>query len=67
MLSMGRREEACHRYAQGDITLREAASIANVTVREMLDPLKERGISGNVTLEQQRKAIDETREAQEDG
>ncbi len=67
LVTLGLREEACQRYAQGDITLREAASIANTTLREMLDLLNARGIQGNVSLQQQRDALNHTKDAlQED-
>lgn len=57
-LSRGIREYACDLYREGEVSVREAASIAEVPLREMIDILEERGIKGNVTLEQQRKAIE---------
>lgn len=63
LVTLGLREYACQLYADGEITLREASTIANVPLREMLDLLRDRGIRGNVTLEQQRDALKHTFEA----
>lgn len=57
LLALGLRDDACELYRDGRVGLREAASLAGLTLREMLDVLRERGIRGNVTLDQQRRAI----------
>jgi len=55
---MGAREYAVSLYRDGNVTLREAAELAEATPREMIEILLEHGIRGNVTLDQQRKAIE---------
>jgi len=40
------------------MTLSEAAELSNVSVRKMLDVLEEHGIKGNVSMEQQIKALE---------
>lgn len=51
------REYAINLYKERRITLREAAELADVSLREMLDILIEHGIKGNVALKQQQKSI----------
>lgn len=63
LVTLGLREYACQLYADGENTLREAATIPTVPLREMLDPLRDRGIRGNVTLEQQQDALKHTFDA----
>ncbi len=58
LLAMGVTEYALHLYRDGQVTLSEAADIASVTAREMLEILWIHGIKGNITLDQQRKAIE---------
>jgi len=58
LLSIGARNYAIDLYRDGKITLKEASQLASVTVREMIDVLLDRGIKGNVSLVQQRKAIE---------
>lgn len=66
LITLGVREYACDLYREGRVTLREAASIANLPLREMIDLLEARGIKGNVTLEQQRTAIENALDALDD-
>ncbi len=54
----GATEYAVQLYREGKVTLREAATMADTTVREMIEILLEHGVKGNVTLDQQRKAIE---------
>ena len=58
LIAMGATEYAVQLYREGKVTLREAAAMADTTVREMIEILLEHGVKGNVTLDQQRKAID---------
>jgi predicted HTH domain antitoxin len=57
LIKLGLREYAVDLYKNRRITLREAAEVADVSLREMLDILMEHGIKGNVTLKQQQKSI----------
>lgn len=57
LLALGLQGYACELYKGGDVTLREAASIAGVSVRRMLEILWDRGIRGNVTYDTERRAI----------
>lgn len=52
---------AVNLYNIGKITLSEAAELSNVSLRKMLDILEERGVTGNVTMKQQIKAIEYAR------
>ncbi len=58
MISIGAKNYAVDLYREGKITLNEASELADVTVREMIDILLDRGVRGNVRLDQQRKAIE---------
>jgi len=58
LIAMGATEYAVQLYREGKVTLREAAAMADTTVREMIEILLEHGVKGNVTLDQQRKAIE---------
>ncbi len=58
LISIGAKNYAVDLYRDGKITLQEASELADVTVREMIDILLDRGIRGNVRLDQQRKAIE---------
>jgi len=58
LISIGAKNYAVDLYRDGKITLKEASEIADVTVREMIDILLDRGIKGNVRLDQQKKAIE---------
>ena len=58
LLAMGVEEFAVKLYKDGRMTLNEAAELADVTPREMIDALASHGIRGNITLDQQKKAID---------
>ena len=67
LLGLGAEEYAVRLYREGGITLGQAARLAGRTVRDMLEVLGERGVRGNVTLEQQRRALAFVREAAEAG
>lgn len=56
LIALGMREYAVRLYREGRVTLQEAARVANLTVREMLEVLWEHGVRGNVTMDQQEKA-----------
>ncbi len=58
LLALGIEDYAVKLYLEGKVTLGEASTLANVTLREMIDILLAHGIKGNIRLDQQRKAID---------
>ena len=58
LIKLGLREYAVNLYKDRKMTLREASELAGVSLREMLDLLREHGIEGNVTLKQQQKALE---------
>lgn len=57
LLALGATEHAVRLYRDGAVTLNEAAEVAGVTPRDMMDVLADRGVRGNVTAQQQRKAV----------
>jgi len=57
LLAIGVEGLAAKLYKSGDLTLNEAAELANVTLREMIDVLSSHGVRGNITIDQQRKAL----------
>lgn len=57
LIALGAREYAVQLYREGKVTLNEAAELAGLPPREMLEVLWEHGVKGNVTLEQERAAI----------
>jgi len=63
LLALGTAEYAVRLYRQGKITLNEAAEIASVTPREMIDILLDHGVKGNVTVSQARTALEYALEA----
>ncbi len=58
LLALGVKDYAVQLYRMGKVTLTEAASLANMTVREMIDLLLDHGVKGNIRADQQRKAIE---------
>jgi len=58
LIALGATEYAVRLYREGKITLRDAAELADTTVRGMIDILLDHGVKGNVTATQERKAID---------
>ncbi|MFQ6052462.1 MAG: UPF0175 family protein [Candidatus Hydrothermarchaeota archaeon] len=58
LIKLGMIEYAVKLYRSGEITLREAAELSNVSVRRMLEILMEHGVKGNVRLNQQEKALE---------
>lgn len=63
LIQLGAEEYAVRLYRDGKLTLNQAAGVAGVTPREMLDLLWEHGVKGNVTLGQHRKAMEHLRAA----
>lgn len=61
LLKLGVIWYAVNLYNIRKITLPEAAELSDVSLREMLDILEEHGITGNVTMKQQIKAIEYAR------
>jgi len=57
LLAIGVKDYAVKLYCEGKMSLAEAANLANVTVREMIDLLLDHGVKGNIRADQQRKAI----------
>ncbi len=58
LISIGAKSYAVDLYRNGKITLKEASELVDVTVREMIDILLDRGVRGNVRIDQQKKAIE---------
>lgn len=58
LLALGAEGYAIGLFRQGKITLNEAAELAGVTLRRMIDLLQQHGVRGNVRLDQQRKALE---------
>ena len=56
LIALGATEYAVRLYREGKITLRDAAELADTTVRGMIDILLDHGVKGNVTATQERKA-----------
>jgi len=57
LISLGAMEYAIHLYRDGKVTLNEAAEVAGLSPREMIETLWDHGVKGNVTVDQQRKAL----------
>ncbi len=57
LVALGLQDYACDLYQDGKVTLREAADLADLAPRDMIDLLHKRGIRGNVTLQQQQQAV----------
>jgi predicted HTH domain antitoxin len=62
LLALGAENYAVELFRHGRITLSEAAGLAGVTVRQMIDVLQTHGIRGNVRLDQQQKALEFVKE-----
>jgi len=58
LLALGVEDYAVKLYREGRVTLTEAADLANVSLREMVDILLAHGVKGNIRLDQQKKALD---------
>jgi predicted HTH domain antitoxin len=58
LISIGAKNYAVDLYRNGKITLKEASELVGVNVREMIDILLDRGVKGNVRIDQQKKAIE---------
>jgi hypothetical protein len=58
LLAIGVEDVAVKLYREGQVTLNEAAELADVNLREMVDILASHGVPGNIKLDQQKKAID---------
>jgi len=58
LMALGAEQWAVELYKEGTLTLNQAAKLANLTVRDMLELLWSRGVRGNVTLEQAEEALE---------
>ena len=58
LLKLGLQSYVVELYKSGRITLAEAAELSGVSLRRMLDILLEQGVKGNVTLNQQIRALE---------
>jgi predicted HTH domain antitoxin len=58
LLTLGVEDYAIELLREGRITLNEAADLAGVTLREMVDSLHRHGVRGNVRIDQQREALE---------
>jgi hypothetical protein len=57
LIALGATEYATRLYRDGKVTLNEAADVAGLNPREMIEALWDHGVKGNVTMDQQRKAL----------
>jgi len=57
LLALGAEDYAVELFRDGKVTLNEAAELAGVTVRAMIDSLHRHGVRGNVRIDQQREAL----------
>jgi predicted HTH domain antitoxin len=58
LIAIGAKNYAVDMYRDGKLTLNAAAALADMAVREMIDLLLDRGVTGNVRMHQQPKAIE---------
>ena len=58
LIALGATEYAVRLCREGKVTVREAAELADTSVRGMIDILVDHGVKGNVTASQERKAIE---------
>ncbi|MBI4017271.1 MAG: UPF0175 family protein [Candidatus Aenigmarchaeota archaeon] len=58
LLSLGLQEYAIKLYKSGRMSLREAAKLAGLSMRDMLDILWEHGVKGNITYETQKRSLE---------
>lgn len=58
LVQLGLLEYGIQLYREGKVSLREAAEIGNVSVREMLEIAQEHGVSGNVQYDTQKHSLD---------
>jgi hypothetical protein len=58
LIGLGTADYAVRLYREGKITLNEAAELASVTPREVIEILLDHGVKGNVTVSQARKALE---------
>lgn len=65
LLRYGLQEYAIRLYKQGQISLREAANLGNVSVRDMIDILAEHGVKGNIQYDTQIKSLEIIKEISE--
>lgn len=58
LLAIGVKDYAVKLYREGKVSLAEAADLANISLREMIDVLLDHGVKGNIRADQQKKAIE---------
>lgn len=58
LFTLGAEGYAVELFRDGKITLNEAAELAGVTLRQIVDLLQRHGVRENVRPDQQRKALD---------
>ncbi len=56
LLSLGGERHAVELYRRGEVSLGEAARIADSTTRDMIEILLRHGVKGNMTMEMQLEA-----------
>ena len=62
LLRYGLQEYAIKLYRSGQISLREAADLSDVSVRDMIDILVEHGVKGNIQYDTQMRSLEIVRE-----
>lgn len=60
-LEQHRLELAVKRYAEGELTVSEAASLAGVAVGEFMDTLVERGVQADLSVEELEDSLEHAR------
>ncbi len=58
LLQLGLLGYAIQLYREGKVSLREAAEISNISVREMLEAAQEHGVTGNVKYDTQKHSLE---------
>ncbi|PIN76131.1 hypothetical protein COV18_00765 [Candidatus Woesearchaeota archaeon CG10_big_fil_rev_8_21_14_0_10_37_12] len=58
LLTLGIQRYAVQLYKQGQVTLREAAKLCSVTLREMIEILLDHGVKGNINYDMQKKSLE---------
>jgi hypothetical protein len=61
LLKMGLERYVAQLYREGEVTLREAAELLELPLREAMDRFSALGVPGNITIDQSLRAMDLSR------
>lgn len=67
LLKMGLERYAAQLYREGELTLREAAALMDLPLREAMDRLSQLGAPGNITTNQSLEALELARRLADQG